>query len=294
MDLSTLLPDLLVLTSLICLCALSLVIARQRLAPDDDRIVEEINRLLPQTQCAQCGYPGCRPYAEAMAEGEAINLCPPGGDTTAQQLADMLGRSSAAPVADEPAPAVARIVESECIGCTLCIAACPVDAIIGAQQQMHTVIAEVCTGCELCIEPCPVDCIDLETLPMTEVPHFPAEQMACINCGFCETVCPSDLRPQLLYGSRQSPEIPQSLHLDACIECRRCDQVCPSQIPLTRSFQVAKQRQALVRREQAAATANEQRFLARQARLLSNQAAVVSRPSQKDRQSLLGLIRMDQ
>ncbi|SVC35712.1 uncharacterized protein METZ01_LOCUS288566, partial [marine metagenome] len=106
--------------------------------------------------------------------------------------------------------------------------------------------------------------------------------------------CPSDLRPQLLYGSRQSQEIPQSLHLDACIECRRCDQVCPSQIPLTRSFQVAKQRQALVRREQAAATANEQRFLARQARLLSNRAAVVSRPSQKDRQSLLDLIRMDQ
>ena len=293
MLLSTLLPDMLILTGIVCVCALSLVAVRRRLAPDDDRLVEEINRLLPQTQCAQCGYPGCRPYAKAVADGEAINLCSPGGDRTAQQLAEMLCRPQMVPDADEPTPLLARILENECIGCTLCIAACPVDAIIGAQQQMHTVITELCTGCSLCIEPCPVDCIELVAFPVREQPDFPYEEMACINCGFCETVCPKDLLPHLLYQSRKSREIPQALHLDACIECRRCDQVCPSQIPLTRSFQIAKQKQADVTHQQATARNNEQRFLARQARIRTNQAAVVSRPNQKDHQSIMELIKTD-
>jgi electron transport complex protein RnfB len=129
------------------------------------RLVDRIDALLPQTQCRQCGYAGCRPYAEAVAAGSAaINQCAPGGDDGVRELATLLG-VSCAPVdprfgATKP-PAVAIIDESLCIGCTLCIEACPVDAIVGAAKLMHTVIARDCTGCELCIPPCPVDCISM-------------------------------------------------------------------------------------------------------------------------------------
>ena len=125
--------------------------------------VDRIDRLLPQTQCRQCGYAGCRPYAEAIASGHAaINQCPPGGDEVITDLAALLG-VPALPLdlahgVHKP-PAVAVIEEETCIGCTLCIQACPVDAIVGAAKLMHTVIAGQCTGCELCIPPCPVDCI---------------------------------------------------------------------------------------------------------------------------------------
>ncbi|MGV6827463.1 MAG: electron transport complex subunit RsxB [bacterium] len=134
-------------------------------AVEGDPIADQIDALLPQTQCGQCGFAGCRPYAEAMAAGEAsINLCPPGGETTMIALADLL-ELEPQPLADEEAAekpkALAVIREDECIGCTLCIQACPVDAILGAAKQMHTVIAEECTGCELCLPPCPVDCIDM-------------------------------------------------------------------------------------------------------------------------------------
>jgi len=133
-----------------------------------DPLVDQIDALLPQTQCGQCTYPGCRPYATAIAKGEAdINQCPPGGETTIQALADLLDRDPK-PLNPEHGvikpKMVAVIDEPVCIGCTLCIQACPVDAILGAPKQMHTVIAEECTGCELCIPPCPVDCIDMVTV----------------------------------------------------------------------------------------------------------------------------------
>ncbi|MFC5525538.1 electron transport complex subunit RsxB [Rhodanobacter ginsengisoli] len=136
-------------------------------------LADRIDALLPQTQCEQCGYHGCRPYAEAIARGEAaINQCPPGGAAGIEQLAALL-QTPVLPL--NPANGVekprtlARIVEADCIGCTKCIQACPVDAIVGAAKLMHTVIADDCTGCELCVSACPVDCIVL--LPM------PAEQL---------------------------------------------------------------------------------------------------------------------
>lgn len=135
----------------------------QRFKIEGDPLVERIDALLPQTQCGQCNYPGCRPYAEAIAKGEAdINQCPPGGEEGVKALADLLGMEAkplnAAHGAEKP-DSVALIDEQKCIGCTLCIQACPVDAILGAPKHMHTVIAAECTGCELCVEPCPVDCI---------------------------------------------------------------------------------------------------------------------------------------
>lgn len=156
---------LLVLGGLAIVLGFGLGLAQRRLKVDDDPVVEQINAILPQTQCAQCGFPGCRPYAEAIADGRAdINQCPPGGEAGIRALADLLGRE-AKPLdtthGEEKPKLLAVIDEPVCIGCTLCIQACPVDAILGASKQMHTVIAAECTGCELCLPPCPVDCIDL-------------------------------------------------------------------------------------------------------------------------------------
>ena len=148
------------------LAGLALGYASRRLPADENDLVDRVNELLPQTQCAQCGYPGCRPYAAAIArDGAAINLCPPGGDDTVRRLADLLGRDFV-PLAEAPAEVrkVAIIDEALCIGCVHCRNACPVDAIVGAHQLMHTVIESECTGCELCIAPCPVDCISLRDL----------------------------------------------------------------------------------------------------------------------------------
>jgi electron transport complex protein RnfB len=138
---------------------------------EGDPIVEQIDNLLPQTQCGQCGYPGCSPYAQAISEGDAINKCPPGGQSTINAIADLLDVE--APTLDEEhgeesdVKTVAVIREDECIGCTKCIQACPMDAILGAAKQMHTVIADECTGCDLCVEPCPVDCIDMVPVETT-------------------------------------------------------------------------------------------------------------------------------
>ncbi|MGN2247839.1 RnfABCDGE type electron transport complex subunit B [Frateuria sp. GZRR35] len=145
-------------------------------------LVTRIDALLPQTQCEQCGFHGCRPYAEAMARGDApINRCPPGGAAGIAKLAALLG-TPVLPL--DPAHGVekprtlARIVEADCIGCTKCIQACPVDAIVGAAKLMHTVLPDQCSGCELCVPACPVDCIVLEPMPLAQV-EDPAHAEAC-------------------------------------------------------------------------------------------------------------------
>lgn len=157
--------DILCISLLAIALGLGLGWAAQRFRIEADPVVEQINQLLPQTQCGQCGYPGCRPYAAAIAAGEAeINQCPPGGTAGIQALADLLGKEvlHLNPENGQEMPrTVALIDEQTCIGCTLCIQACPVDAILGASKSMHTVIESECTGCDLCLPPCPVDCIEM-------------------------------------------------------------------------------------------------------------------------------------
>ena len=168
----------LILISIAALVILSLIFgailgfAAVRFKVEGNPIVEQLDALLPQTQCGQCSYPGCRPYAEAIAlNEEKINKCPPGGEGTIAAIADLLGVDPEPLDAEHgeasPVKLVAVIREDECIGCTKCIQACPVDAILGAAKQMHTVIEDECTGCDLCLDPCPVDCIDMLPIQTT-------------------------------------------------------------------------------------------------------------------------------
>ena len=161
----------LVLAILATALGLMLGFAAKRFHVEGDPLVEKIDAILPQTQCGQCGHPGCRPYAEAIANGEAHNRCPPGGTAVINDLSDLLGRDPL-PLDGEHGEEleetlVAYIREDECIGCTKCIQACPVDAILGAAKKMHTVIVDECTGCDLSVEPCPVDCIDMIPIATT-------------------------------------------------------------------------------------------------------------------------------
>ena len=172
------------LTAILALALLALAFglllgyAAVRFKVENDPIVDKIDAILPQTQCGQCGFAGCHPYAEAIAKGEAdINLCPPGGETVVLALADLLGRDPKPVAGGGKEKMVAFIDEQTCIGCTLCLQACPVDAILGAAKQMHTVIADECTGCELCVAPCPVDCIHMipiKVAPATWTWPYPA------------------------------------------------------------------------------------------------------------------------
>ena len=142
--------------------------AAVRFRVEADPIVEKLDALLPQTQCGQCGYPGCRPYAEAIANGDVINKCVPAGEPTIKRIAELMGVE--VPVdgpVEPPIKKVAFIHEDLCIGCTKCIQACPVDAIVGAAKMMHTVIKSECTGCDLCVDPCPTDCIEMIEVPTT-------------------------------------------------------------------------------------------------------------------------------
>lgn len=156
---------ILLITLLCFVIGAGLALAARYFSPGPHSLSGQINNLLPQTQCAQCGYPGCRPYAQAIEADQAnINQCPPGGQDVIVQLAKLLGRDVIPLNTEfgmEKPETVALIDEDACIGCTLCIHACPVDAIVGAGKHMHTVITQECTGCELCLPPCPVDCIDM-------------------------------------------------------------------------------------------------------------------------------------
>ncbi|MEO3682320.1 electron transport complex subunit RsxB [Shewanella vesiculosa] len=152
-----------ILTILALAFGVILGFASKKFKVEGNPIVDQVDTLLPQTQCGQCGYPGCRPYAEAIANGDKINKCPPGGTATMEKIAELMGvePEPLGEAAQANVKKVAYIREDECIGCTKCIQACPVDAILGAGKLMHTVIAKDCTGCDLCVEPCPVDCIDM-------------------------------------------------------------------------------------------------------------------------------------
>ncbi|GAB4393571.1 MAG: RnfABCDGE type electron transport complex subunit B [Gammaproteobacteria bacterium] len=143
--------------------------------------IDDIDQVLPQTQCGECGYAGCRPYAEAIINhGETINRCPPGGVTTLKHLATLLEQDPAAYIpamaANTRPPMLAYIQEELCIGCTKCIQACPVDAIIGAAKYLHTVLSQECTGCQLCVEPCPVDCIEMQPISQAHYDKAKAKQ----------------------------------------------------------------------------------------------------------------------
>lgn len=274
-------------------------------------VVDQVNQLLPQTQCAQCGFPGCLPYAEAIVAGDNINLCPPGGQETVDALAKLLGRSALSLENDtrnEPRTIV-RIRESECIGCTLCLPACPVDAIIGAPQLLHSVIEQTCTGCDLCLEPCPVDCIDIIVVqddvvsdkvaskqitpkkiakPSKALPQHPLPTMTeCIRCDACETKCPKDLAPQALYWAKGSLDMLQALKLDDCIECKLCDRACPSNLPLTQIFIDEKARIQQRKVEFVEAERLQVRYEKHAARVLTQSKKLRSRPNKSDRSAIL-------
>ena len=189
-------PQFLVWLSAICSLSLLAYIARitygylrdQRRKPN---IIDSINSMLPQTQCGQCGHPGCLPYAEAIARGTPFNQCPPGGQTTIRRLAALLAaqpRRLNPAHGEELALRVAVIREAECIGCTKCIQACPVDAILGGPKLMHTIISSECTGCDLCVDPCPVDCIDM-------LPTEPAHQLQLIGLSTKGQSLPTRVSP---------------------------------------------------------------------------------------------------
>jgi electron transport complex protein RnfB len=159
------LPGVIILVGLATGLSVLLVLAARWLGDASASAADPIEALLPRIQCAQCGYPGCRPYAEAIASGAAeINRCPPGGDATIRALATLLGRDVLPLDTSLGQASISRsalIDETTCIGCNRCVEVCPVDAIIGLPQRMHTVLTDHCTGCELCLVPCPVDCISL-------------------------------------------------------------------------------------------------------------------------------------
>ncbi len=253
--------------------------------------------LLPRLECGQCGYAGCAPYAEALISGEAEPAaCTPGGAYVAYQLSQRLGlpSSSAQAVLSDPLPApqIARIDEGRCIGCTKCIEACPVDAIVGAAHQLHGILDDLCTGCGLCLPPCPVDCILMmpADVPATGWPALatpPAstlrttEAAPCTACGDCEVVCATKLSPGRLLGDLQQLDFAAALEngLSRCTVCGACDAVCPSRIPLSAYFAQAQITVAAVEHMTQAAVQAADRVAARARRLGQRATAPVSLPA---------------
>ena len=295
-----------VLVGVALLLGAGLVWVRSRLPNNTNALVDAIDALLPQTQCAQCGYPGCRPYAEAVANGAALDLCPPGGKETIAALKNLLGNDVGASGRDgganEASELVAKVREPECVGCALCLNACPVDAIVGAPGFMHSVLERQCTGCELCLPACPVDCIDLVrapiqalTPPAAAAPKRhralgsptvfspTAADAPCIGCNRCEEVCPEGLAPQHLLRLVRAGQYSRAAAagLRACIECRLCDRACPTQIPLGGVFRLTKGELAQRAAKEANAAAAKARFQARTARLAEQEAAAEARRAKR-------------
>lgn len=260
---------------------------RRKYPQDPTTLIDLIDEMLPQTQCAQCGYPGCRPYAAAIITGEALNLCPPGGQRLYLDLVELMGEAQSAQPPAQPPEVVAVIDESQCIGCALCLAPCPVDAIVGSMNKMHTVIENLCTGCELCVPVCPVDCITLQPLPIsvTATLHPDPQQAThnCINCGLCNPACPVGLPAQeLLHALQQDKSaLANSQGLMQCIECGLCDRVCPSNIGMAELFAAGKRAQ----REQTAVNATrdnyKKRFAAHQARHQQRQSTAAEKRTKR-------------
>ena len=175
-------------------------------------LADAIDSLLPQTQCTRCGFDGCRPYAEAIARGESdINRCPPGGQAGIVRLAALTGRpvlSLDAQCGAESARRVAWIDPERCIGCAKCIAACPVDAIIGASKWLHAVVPQLCTGCDVCVAPCPVDCIDM--LPLAATASWSDEDARCARQRYVARSArlQSELRARSARLAAKNPQLP--------------------------------------------------------------------------------------